>query len=353
MTQLSLSLRPIARVAAALTIIAAGAVGDLLAGPAGSATPVQAADCLKPELTRFAGPTEIMPNPGNFYSFTLQVDNPNPAGTCNDGIQIEIAFTKTTNPVDRMFGDFGVACTSVKQAGAAYVEHCVRATFAGGEHGELLFNMKDLAVGEDITATIKPMRGNYGSAVYRPGKTGTGTVTITGVMAPTMTPPPPPGAGAAPAPGGGAAPAPKPQGFAAAPVTAPTVQDGASVDTVTALQYLLRQSGQDVVVDGDFGDQTTGAVRSFQEAKGLTVTGAVDTQTWAALWVTLKQGDERTDAVLALQTLLNTRGFDVAVDGDFGPQTDAAVRAFQGQKPGLTANGVVNAATWAALLAVN
>jgi peptidoglycan hydrolase-like protein with peptidoglycan-binding domain len=255
-----------------------------------------------------------------------------------------------------MFGEFGVTCTSVKQAGAAYVEHCVRATFAGGEHGELLFNMKDLAVGEDITATIKPMRGNYNAAVYRSGKTGTRTVSITGVMAPTMTlaPMPAPGGNTAPAPapgGGGANPAPKPQGLAAAPATAPTVKRDDSGDTVSAIQYLLRQSGQDIVIDGDFGEQTEGAVRAFQNGKFPKEDGVVGPQTWAALWVTVKQGDQG-DAVSAAQQLLAAKGPDVAIDGDFGPQTDAAVRDFQGQK-GLTADGVVGASTWAALLATN
>jgi hypothetical protein len=347
--QPSLSLRPLSRVAAALAIVAAVAVGDLLAGPDSAVTPALAADCLKPELTRFAGPTEIQPSSGGFYTFQLQVDNPNPAGTCNDGIQIEIAFTKTANPVDQVFGEFGVTCTSVKQAGAAYVEHCVRATFAGGEHGELLFNMKDLAVGEDITATIKPMRGNYNAAVYRSGKTGTRTVSITGVMAPTVTPSLP--GAPAPAPGGGANPAPKPQGLAAAPATAPTVKRDDSGDTVSAIQYLLRQSGQDIVIDGDFGEQTEGAVRAFQNGKFPKEDGVVGPQTWAALWVTVKQGDQG-DAVSAAQQLLAAKGLDVAVDGDFGPQTDAAVRDFQGQKV-LTADGVVGASTWAALLATN
>jgi hypothetical protein len=353
MTQPTFVLRPITRVAAALSIVAAVAVGDLLAGPDSAVTPALAADCLKPELTRFAGPTEILPTPGNFYTFAMQVDNPNPAGTCNDGIQIEIAFTKTTDPVDRVFGEFGVACTSVKQAGAAYVEHCVRATFAGGEHGELLFNMKDLAVGEDITATIKPMRGNYGSAVYRAGKTGTKTVSITGVMAPTVTPslPGAPAPAPAPAPGGGANPAPKPQELVTAPAAAPTVKRGDSGDTVSAIQYLLRQSGQDVVVDGDFGEQTEGAVKSFQNGKFPKEDGVVGPQTWAALWVTVKQGDQG-DAVSAAQQLLAANGLDVAIDGDFGPQTDGAVRDFQAQK-GLTADGVVGASTWAALLATN
>jgi peptidoglycan hydrolase-like protein with peptidoglycan-binding domain len=49
------------------------------------------------------------------------------------------------------------------------------------------------------------------------------------------------------------------------------------------------------------------------------------------------------DGVTVLQNLLH-----IPADGDFGPQTDAAVRAFQAAQ-NLTVDGVVGPATWAAL----
>lgn len=54
-------------------------------------------------------------------------------------------------------------------------------------------------------------------------------------------------------------------------------------------------------------------------------------------------------AVRELQKLLGTHGHALAVDGRFGPNTDAAVRAFQAQA-GLDVDGVVGAKTWAALI---
>jgi peptidoglycan hydrolase-like protein with peptidoglycan-binding domain len=53
--------------------------------------------------------------------------------------------------------------------------------------------------------------------------------------------------------------------------------------------------------------------------------------------------------VRPLQQLLRARGQTVAVDGVFGPQTEAAVRAFQ-QSRGLAADGVVGPQTWGRLV---
>lgn len=57
------------------------------------------------------------------------------------------------------------------------------------------------------------------------------------------------------------------------------------------------------------------------------------------------QGDE----VAQLQTALSNLGYDVAVDGDFGTSTDLAIKDFQKSR-GLTADGLVGAATYRALM---
>jgi peptidoglycan hydrolase-like protein with peptidoglycan-binding domain len=57
----------------------------------------------------------------------------------------------------------------------------------------------------------------------------------------------------------------------------------------------------------------------------------------------------RDHPVRTLQHLLRARGKSVAVDGIFGPRTDAAVRAFQ-QEKGLAVDGIVGPRTWSALI---
>jgi len=181
----------------------------------------------------------------------------------------------------------------------------------------------------------------------------------TNVPMPTPTPDP------APAPNPAPAPAPNPAPNPAPAQTRPVLRQGAEGAAVSELQTLLSKHGYAVSVDGDFGPQTDAAVRAFQRATGLTVDGAVGPQTWAALLAApagtgggtatsrpeLALGAQG-PAVVELQTLLNQRGYDVAVDGDFGPQTRAAVTAFQRAK-GLAVDGIVGPQTWGALLAAS
>jgi hypothetical protein len=143
--------------------------------------------------------------------------------------------------------------------------------------------------------------------------------------------------------------APAPPANVPNPTTGQIVQKGASGPSVEAIQYLLNQSGADVSVDGDFGDQTDAAVRAFQQKKGLQPDGKVGPNTWAALWMTLRKDAPEDDAVRALQTLLNWHNQDIEIDGDFGDLTEKAVRTFQAAKR-LTVDGVAGQATWTALV---
>ena len=62
-------------------------------------------------------------------------------------------------------------------------------------------------------------------------------------------------------------------------------------------------------------------------------------------------GDQGSD-VAEIQGQLASLGYDVAADGDFGPATAEAVKAFQSAH-GLEADGLVGSATYSALLGKN
>ncbi|MBC3840163.1 peptidoglycan-binding protein [Streptacidiphilus sp. 4-A2] len=136
---------------------------------------------------------------------------------------------------------------------------------------------------------------------------------------------------------------------------------------VTALQALLDQQGAHLAVDGDFGADTLAAVQAFQSAHGLGVDGQVGPQTKATLYsstgttastvnllssqcpVNITEGEDD-GCVTAMQAMLDDRGATIAVDGDFGPNTLAAVEAFQSAH-GLSADGQAGPRTKAALYA--
>ena len=150
---------------------------------------------------------------------------------------------------------------------------------------------------------------------------------------------------------------------------------------VLAIQYFLRYIAnfvgtvQSVALDGDYGPATEAAVKSFQRTYGLTEDGIVGLVTFDTLFnvyrglvdsldltyregvtvpypgVPLTEGSEGDDVRL-LQNYLNyvARSYPsiptVPVTGFFGPQTTAAVNAFQETFSLPGEPGVVGATTW-------
>ena len=88
--------------------------------------------------------------------------------------------------------------------------------------------------------------------------------------------------------------------------------------------------------DGTFGPQTEAALRAYQQAYRLPETGRLDEVTGRSL---LRERFETSRAPLDLsnrevlrdaQRQLKALGFDPgSTDGTFGPQTEAALRAYQ------------------------
>jgi peptidoglycan hydrolase-like protein with peptidoglycan-binding domain len=132
----------------------------------------------------------------------------------------------------------------------------------------------------------------------------------------------------------------------------PTLSVGSSGADVKRLQRvlvmikLLDYTG----IDGVFGANTEAGVKSFQQGNGLTIDGVVGPLTWQALPADpdtpeLSNGSTGSE-VSAMQQVLQNGGFyGGPIDGDFGPNTEAAVRAYQTQR-GVTVDGIVGDDTW-------
>ena len=153
---------------------------------------------------------------------------------------------------------------------------------------------------------------------------------------------------------------------------------GSRGDAVRKVQFWLRIAATNFssipspAVDGIFGSGTEAAVKAFQRQFGLTADGVVGPATWQKLYeiyadVTneLLDPDQRPGAYPGTALRVGSTGRAVReaqfylvlmsayypsvprinIDGEFGPATETAVKAFQ-KLFGLTQDGVIGRATW-------
>ena len=131
--------------------------------------------------------------------------------------------------------------------------------------------------------------------------------------------------------------------------TWPTFKNGDSGPEVRAIQLLLTAHGHNLNVDGVFGPITQSKVEDFQTDNNLTEDAIVGPETWQKLIIQVAQGKSGPE-VRAVQNLLKIKfGYNIDVDGVFGPATANAVKNFQNSK-GLTADGIVGPKTWFQLI---
>ncbi|MDO6658271.1 peptidoglycan-binding protein [Anaerobacillus sp. 1_MG-2023] len=145
--------------------------------------------------------------------------------------------------------------------------------------------------------------------------------------------------------------------------TSTVLKVGSTGSAVTDLQNKLKKAGTfHVEATGYFGPVTEKAVKDFQKAKKLQVTGTATKETMNALdgltdkvesspstgedyGDLLKKGSTGS-LVKELQSKLQAIGlYRGPLDGDFGNGTEQAVRNFQSRNK-LTVDGVVGPATW-------
>lgn len=123
----------------------------------------------------------------------------------------------------------------------------------------------------------------------------------------------------------------------------------------TGRQVRLLQKALNVKVDGVYGAETEDAVLTYQASRNLKVDNVVGPETKAALAegapavVSAKKVHEEltgeTEAVKDVKRL--QAALNVSVDGEFGPETERAVRRLQAQH-GIHVDGVVGPETWKA-----
>ncbi|HEY8304362.1 MAG TPA: peptidoglycan-binding protein [Solirubrobacteraceae bacterium] len=131
------------------------------------------------------------------------------------------------------------------------------------------------------------------------------------------------------------------------------LQSGSEGRQVRILQHALG-----ITVDGRFGPRTLAAVRAFQARHHLPVDGVVDEQTSAALAGrpapvaptvgSSGVGDRETTKQTISPVARLQAALGVPVDGDFGVETEKAIRALQATRH-LHVDGVVGPETWRAL----
>lgn len=136
-----------------------------------------------------------------------------------------------------------------------------------------------------------------------------------------------------------------------------------SGENVRRLQATLKDLAFDPgALDGIYGPDTATAVRQYQAARGLIADGIVGLRTWDRLGT--ERGSRTRGRPLAMpivgatgghdvqdvQEALRAAGFDPgAIDSVYGPDTEAAVAAFQ-RVHGLDIDGIVGPKTRDALL---
>lgn len=129
----------------------------------------------------------------------------------------------------------------------------------------------------------------------------------------------------------------------------PTFENGDTGPEVRAIQYLLIARGYNLNADGIWGPITQSQVEDFQTDNNLTEDGFVGPETWQKLIIQVSQGKTGPE-VRAVQNLLKNKfGYNITVDGIFGPDTKNAVIQFQ-NSVGIDDDGIVGPITWNKLI---
>jgi peptidoglycan hydrolase-like protein with peptidoglycan-binding domain len=142
-------------------------------------------------------------------------------------------------------------------------------------------------------------------------------------------------------------------------INSPILKRGSQGSAVKELQQLLNlRVAARLTVDGIFGAKTEAAVKTVQSIFFLLVDGIVGAKTWTVLRTNEPVGlpvlslGSKGELVKRVQEVLKSgKYYTGSLDGQFGPQTEAAVKAFQkDRKLSVNRLGVIDQETWEALV---
>lgn len=140
---------------------------------------------------------------------------------------------------------------------------------------------------------------------------------------------------------------------------------GGQTEWVRQAQLLVDVVGvAPVTADGDYGPATEAAVKKTQESRSVPQSGVTDPETWQCLVAgspsgvlpssvargALDEAGKGTYWVHRVQVYCEAHNVPTSVDGDYGPGTEAAVKAVQ-KAYGEPETGVVDETTWSLLIA--
>ena len=125
--------------------------------------------------------------------------------------------------------------------------------------------------------------------------------------------------------------------------------------TVARLQKALNRlkipdkNGKALVEDNTIDPETKSAIEKFQGIVGVQVTGIAGDTTWNAINQILAKRILRPNHAGGPVVRYLQHRLGIAVDGVYGPGTEAAIKKFQ-QQNGLTADGIIGPKSWDKLI---
>jgi peptidoglycan hydrolase-like protein with peptidoglycan-binding domain len=133
-------------------------------------------------------------------------------------------------------------------------------------------------------------------------------------------------------------------------------------ENVELWQEQMEDLGYDLTVDGLYGPESESVTRQFQEAQGLAIDGIVGPNTWEASFAAAPpypgylldyDGEPNVsydENVELWQEQMRYLGYDLTVDGLYGPESESIAREFQEDEE-LAVDGIVGPNTWEASFA--